>query len=605
MKRIKNISIRLALFTFFLFAGSILAGTGTEAVNAQQDYNVNGDVIAVSTGSADAINQALEYARANYQQGKIYTVKVPAGDYELTNTLYIWGNTTLDLTGVTLRCKMGTGKNMLRLGKPETADDPAMMEGYGTAGNVTVKGGTWIGNDQSKSSLLRMAHASRVTFDGCVVSGGNCEHQMELAAIDGLTIKKCTFKDMAAKVADGKKREALQLDMPCSSSVFQGAKVDGTPMKNVTITGCTFKNVPRGLGSHNMLVGVYHRNIKINNNIFENVDGECIVAVNYKNCTIQKNKIKNCGAGILFQNFKANARAVYSTIFDGKQNGKGKTDNNANATISDNDITLSAKKHADEYVGIKIYGFHLKKDTKAITDSKDLIPKGNYAVKNITISNNKIKTCGHGIHLMDAVDAKISGNTIESTKAKSDMDGLLAEYECEKLVIRKNTIKKAARYGIFVQRDSEAKEISGNKIVSCGKYGIGLYDGSKVTKGITGNIIENSKSNAIFVNHKCIIKSIQKNKIKNSGGFGIGLYDASTVSSEISGNKIDGCKSHGISISLKCYAKKISGNTVKNAATYPIVINTSSKKTITVTGNNLTAKKGNDKIHVINGVVKK
>ncbi|MCI7108451.1 MAG: right-handed parallel beta-helix repeat-containing protein [Agathobacter sp.] len=568
---------------------------------AAMGYEVDGTTLTVNEADVTrGVNSAVSYAIKNYRPDKVYTIKVPAGTYEMMGGFNLPVNVKLDLTGVTLK-KTDTG-NMVRLRSLAASQK---LTGYGEKGTTEIVGGTFIGNDSNSSSMVRLAHGTNVTLDGCTFVGGGCAHQLEIASIDGFTVKNCTFRDAKGN-GTNEKQEALQFDVPCSTYVFNSTELDGTPMKNVKVEGNTFQNVLRGLGSHSMLVGVYHENIDIVNNTFENVDGECIVALNYKNCNIKNNRIKNCGAGILFQNFKPGVKAVYTTIYDGTKDGCGVVDNNCNTIISGNDITLSENKHADEYVGIKVYGFDLKEDTKATgKGSSDLIPKGNYSVENVTISNNKIKTCGHGIHLLDVTNARISGNTIENTKSKSDKDGIFAEYASKEISIQKNTIKKAGRYGIFLQNDTTAKNIKDNKILkSCGKYGIGLYDHSKVLGDISGNTIEKSKNNGIFLNDKCSAKNIKKNIIKNSGGFGIGLYDNSSVSGEISGNHISDSKSHGISISLKCYAKKISGNTIKNSATYPIVINTTSKKKITITGNKITTKKGQEKIHVINGVVK-
>lgn len=594
---------RILAAVLFCAALAVVHACGT--VKAAGDYTVSGTTLVLnpSVPVETGFKRALQYITDHKKEGVTYTIKLPAGEYEQGSEIILSPGVKVDLTGVTLKYTKKTG-NMILLSHTDESGKNTVQ--YGQKGKITITGGTFHGNDVNSSSLVRMAHGTDITFDGCTFSGGGCAHQMEVAAINGLTVKNCTFRDMKGNGTD-EKQEALQLDIPCSSYIFSGVELDGTPMKNVTVSGCTFQNVPRGLGSHSMLVGVYHENIKILNNTFENVDGECIIALNYRNCTIKANKIKNCGAGILFQNFKPGARAVYTTVNDGKTVKKGKIDNNVKTVISGNDITLSAKKHADERVGIKIYGFNLKKDTRATgKGSSDLIPKGNYSVKNITVSGNRIKTCGHGIHLMDASNAVVKGNTIENIKQGSEKDGIFAEFACKNLSIQKNTVKKAARYGIFLQHKTTAKTVSDNKILgSCGKYGIGLYDNSKVIHGITGNTIENSKSNAIFLNHGCSAESINKNTVKKSGGTGIGLYDKCTVSSGITGNKIDGCKSHGISVSLKCHTKKISGNTIRNVSAYPVVINTSSKKKITVSKNKITAEKGKDKIHIINGVVKK
>jgi pectate lyase len=70
-----------------------------------------------------------------------------------------------------------------------------LCAGYDGFRNITVRGGTLVGNDKNKSCLIRMAHATNVTFDGVTFSGGAGSHQMEVAAIDGLVIKNCTFQD--------------------------------------------------------------------------------------------------------------------------------------------------------------------------------------------------------------------------------------------------------------------------------------------------------------------------------------------------------------------------------------------------------------------------
>ena len=75
-------------------------------------------------------------------------------------------------------------------------------------------------------------------------------------------------------------------------------------MKNVEITHNTFQNIARGVGTHTMLCGAYHENIKINDNTFINVLEECVVCLNYVNCEVKNNTITNCGGGILVQNAK-------------------------------------------------------------------------------------------------------------------------------------------------------------------------------------------------------------------------------------------------------------------------------------------------------------
>lgn len=604
MRYLRKTMLRLVLLTFLLFAGSIWTGTGAEPVSAGSGYSVDGNTITVDVDSApsvwDAIDNALDYARMNYQAGRIFTVKVPAGNYSLKSTLHIFGNTTLDLTGVTLTYTKNSG-NMIMLGRPESNKNIATMGGYGTIANITVKGGTWMGNNSNSSSLIRMAHAKNVTFDGCIISGGGCAHQMEIAAIDGFTIKNCKLMEMPGNESTGK-QEALQFDMPCSTYVFSGIILDGTPMKNVLVTGCTFENVPRGLGTHNMLIGRYHTDIKITDNIFRNVDGECIVALNYRNCDIKDNMIVNCGAGIVFEYFKPPVndntaiKAVYTTIFDGTQEINPQRMPDANTYISNNIIALSEDRYADEYTGIRVYGYELEQDKQATGNgSDDIIPADNYYISNVNIIGNTIKTCGYGIHLSDVRNSAVSGNKITNTYADSWEDGITVDASSQNIMIQKNEIKNATRHGIFIEDFSSAKTISENKITGGDYYGINIYDNSKVTGYIEKNTIKGCADNGIHLSGYCSAKGIRNNTISSTGWHGINLYDNSTVNGSITGNKVSKCIQNGIFINKESAANSVTKNTLTENKKYAIALYDGSS----VTGNISSNKISKNQMHAI------
>lgn len=565
---------------------------------AAKHYTVNKKTktitVKVSKGDdiADRVNEAITYAGKVGSKKNIYTVKVPKGSYTLKKTIHVYGNIILDTTGCTITYKKSDG-NMLMLGDTKVNEKKSKMSGYGSYQNITVKGGTWKGYKKNSSSLFRMAHSKNVTLEKVTFSGGGCAHQVEVAAIDGFTVKNCTFRDMPGN-GTSEKQEALQLDVPCSKYVFDGVVLDGTPMKNVTITGCTFKNVPRGLGTHSMLVGYYHDNITITNNTFQNVAGECIVALNYTNCTISGNTIKKCGAGILFQTFKPDVKAVYNTIYNGKQKAKGKIVTDTNSVITDNKITLKKSKDADESVAIKVYGYNLTKAKKATgIGSSDTIPKGNYYAGNVAVTDNTITTCGHGIHLLDAYDCTVAGNQITCTATTQKFDGIFVEFKSKRATIQKNTIKKSSRYGIFLKDQSTAKSITGNKITSSKDYAIGLYDSSACTGKISNNTLTNVKTTAIFVNLKSSAKEISGNKITSPGEKGISVYNGSSVAGSISNNTITGSGDNGIFIGLKSSVTDITGNTVTKAAGRGIFVYNNSKVKGKISDNTVTgAKKG-------------
>lgn len=294
-KRIcKQILLLLAVFVTFFAAGiTVTQAAKKEKEEEKKPYTVTGTKIKLKVKGgkdiSEALDDALTLARDKATDKKPYTVVVPKGNYKLGSTVHIWSNTTLDLTaGVKLTSVGGThsllisGTNGKYKGKKDYNASKA-CKGYNGFKNITIKGGTFVSNSKNTSTIIRIAHAKNITLEDVTVSGGACAHQIEVAAINGFYVKNCTFKNLKLKKNTTDKQEALQLDIPCSTEVFRNVYLDGTVMKNVEITGCTFSNVPRGVGSHTMLVGAYFDNIKINNNTFKNCSEEAIIGVNYRN----------------------------------------------------------------------------------------------------------------------------------------------------------------------------------------------------------------------------------------------------------------------------------------------------------------------------------
>lgn len=536
---------------------------------------VNGEDIAAK------LDGALKEARDSATDAVPVTVKVPAGNYQLGHSLHIFSNTILDLSaGVTLQYTASSG-NMLMSGTSgsykgyDNYNMSAACNGYNGFKNITVQGGTWIGNDENESSLIRIAHATNVKLENMILSHGGCAHQAELAAINGLLVKKCTFKDYGkteGSLSDDK-QEALQLDIPCSSKIYKNVYEDGTTMKNVEISGCLFENVPRGVGSHSLLNGAYHENIKINNNTFVNVLEQAVIALNYYNCEINNNKMNNCGAGILVQYFKSNPISIYTTIFDGKQTYKGSIRHDAKTVISGNSITTKYSETCEEIQGIKIYGRNMT--ANATGRDKKVIPAGNYYISGINVSDNTIVTAGHGIHLMGARNCQVYDNNITGKnysnidKRKGKYDGIFVENGCRNINVSSNMIKNPARGGIFAQGDSNLAMITKNTIIGCGDRGIHLYNTSGVRGEISDNSIRNCKKSGIMLNRQCSAGAICNNRVESVSGSaarGIVLYDCCQVKGDISANKITKCSDNAIHISTKCTVKGgIRSNKIKAA----------------------------------------
>jgi parallel beta-helix repeat protein len=472
------------------------------------------DASQISNGNITySLQEAAAVARDNATKDAPYVIRIPAGKYTLSGQINLYSNVTVEMDAETvITVTIPTGSNVFFLGTTggtyqgqANYNTSKACAGYGGFENVTIRGGTIIGNSKSTSCLVRMAHATNVTFDGVTFSGGGAKHQVEFAAIDGLAVKNCVFKDFYGVSGDQITSEALQLDIPTSQTNYPGTYEDGTPLKNVEISGCTFQNLSKGIGTHSMLVGAYHTNIKINDNVFSNITYGAITCLNYYNCEIKDNVMKNCGAGIDFSyylpSYLSAANCVYTTTFDGKTAYKKSIKHNAQTVISGNKMTITYRVGTIETAGIKVYGYNRTTAVKG-ADGKDVKAK-NYYVSGVTVADNVIVTAGYGIHLSDARNCTITDNTITGKKFSANdahiksgytYDGIYLTDKSTASALSGNTICKMNGGGIYLSKSVALGGICNNKIAGVKRYGIYLYAGSRAKVGITGNTIKSTSA---------------------------------------------------------------------------------------------------------------
>lgn len=585
-----------------MFVGIIfLLGIGEECVATENrlyknEYSISAKKIVIDAKNGDnitkKINNALLEARDNATDTSPITVVLSKGKYKINNTLHIYSNTILDLNGSTLQYSGKKSHNMILSGTngvykgQDDYNSSSLCAKYQGFENIIIRNGIFESIETNTSCIMRIAHATNVTLEKITLSGGGCKHQAEIAAIDGFYVKDCTFENLRKDGTDTTnktKMEALQLDIPCATSVYKKFYLDGTPMRNVEITGCTFRNVPRGVGTHTSLLGAYHENIKICNNRFENVLEEAIVGLNYYNCEIKGNTISNCGAGILFQNFKRaeNLSSVYTTIFDGEKNYDGNFRNDLKSVITGNIIEIKYAPTCSETQGIKVDGRNIPSGYKG-GDGK-LIPAGEYYVSGVKVENNSIKgTAGFGIHMITAKDCVVNNNYIKQLSvSKKDMDnnkydGICIELNSDRIAVTNNRIYDMVRNGIFVQEQSYVSKMENNTIEGCEQRGINFYLDSGCRESIKGNKIKSCKKGGILLSTGSTSKDIADNIISDlSGDAGITIYNKSTVGKIKNnivtnvGKDINGAYCHGIKVTAGSECKTISKNRIlRNQETY-------------------------------------
>lgn len=509
---------RILLCLMFLTA-TIMCNTISAKAAEKISITVDFDSYITPT---KAIQAALDMAQDNNFNGKLYYITIPEGKYDINSQLKIYSNTYLSMQNVTLVRKF-TG-TMMKFGRE------AEYVGYTGFSNITIDGGTWDGNGKNNptysSSLIRFAHANNITIKNAEFTNAVSSHHIECAAVDNLKVTDCIFSNYYGK--SNTNNEALQFDIMNLSHFPKYGKYDETPCKNITVSGCTFKNLQRGLGSHSAIAGSYFTNMKFTKNTFKDIDGYAIIAVNYKNSEISDNIISDCGSGISFRYMVKSNKNFYAP-----SSKEFKIVKNSNSSITGNTITVEKKSFSATAYGISLYG-------KKLTKEYNGIPKGDYRLYKVTVLNNTVnmKNLGYGIWLEGA----------------SKIDVLSNKITCD---IPSNAVKKGNGDGIRLVSSTNAA-ISKNTIVhkninSKSKESCGIAVTESSSAGIDNNIIKGSGKVGIFVNDKCSVTAASNN-IANTKKWGIAYYNGSKGT--LKKNVIKGCKEGKIYIAAGCKVKK-------------------------------------------------
>lgn len=464
------------------------------------------------------LQEALYDARDN--TSGTYTITIPKGKYKLSNTLKVYSNTRVVMNGVTL-VRQSTAEKafaMVRFDSLNALEAVGGVTGYSGFKNITFEGGTWDGNGEN-GAIMRLGHAKKITLKNVTFTNVKDTHHVEMAACKDVLVTGCTFKNFKGSWESTTNCEALQFDIMRSNHFSGYPQEDETPCKNITVTGCTFSHVQRGVGTHSAVAGSYFEKMTFSNNTFEDVAGYAIICTNYKNSTIKGNVIKNAGSGIFFRTMNKNYGQYFTSIVK-----KRSPQQNMNSVISGNTIEVTVKAYGKVAYGIELYGENL-------SSQKQNIPKGNYLLEGMTVSNNKITLkCrgygmrltgvnkstfsgnsiilnitknnksggnGDGIRMQNCIGNTISGNSIENKKVNTyskDMCGICILDNSNNTFVKGNTITGCSVDGIQV-RSSTGVKLQANKITNNGKYGIEVKNQSTVKT--SGNTLKNNKAKDI------------------------------------------------------------------------------------------------------------
>lgn len=558
-----------------------------------------------SLDARDTIQKALRYVRDNASPTDIHTVKLPQGKYGLQQSLNLYSNTIFDLSGSLIVRAEGCG-SMIRFGASSD-----VVYGYDGYRNITIKNGTFDAQNIGGSSLVRFAHASNVEINGVTFKNTtDVQHLLTFAACENVRITGCQFRDMKITgELDGFNCEAVQIDI-LKEGYFTYPAYDGTPTKNVSITGCTFENVPRGLGTHSGIAGYYFDNMVFKNNTFKNIESYAIRVVNYINSTISDNVITDCGSGISCGTVTNTNLSNYYAPLRGTQ-----VRNDVNTVISGNKITLKSNGADASAFGIRLIGANIKnfKDKNGKVFSADCRISG-VRVENNTVSGAVTQTSLNAIHLNGvkgsaygkSSNVRIKNNKVTfnySGKIDNTVYGIKVE-NSEKVYFNGNTVtdKKAAIHSCVTGDKNAELYFEKNTFSGAKSFGIKLQNTKKAS--VLSNNISNTKSNGIYILKGCTAVDIKSNKIKSCSGYGIDINEGQA--NGITSNSIYSCKKYSIYLTGKAKVKTISSNYICGGKNTGIYLNkTASVTTITKNTIDLVSKSAdgigvNDKATVTN-----
>jgi len=233
------------------------------------------------------------------------TLILKKGTYYITNSLCVPSNITFVFKdGVVIKKRKKTGSRYIKasdslfcLVPQSKVHKKSVIGSYNGSKNITFKGEGNVRIDMRyyKGNTIQAAHNQNLNISNISFCNVRSGHFVELDANKNTVISNCRFTNI---VGDNI-REAINLDTPDKKTGgfnSKWSKFDKTPDCNVTITGCTFSNMGRSVGTHNYSGGKYHSNVRIINNTMRKMRSYGIGMMNWSDPVINGNYISGPGS---------------------------------------------------------------------------------------------------------------------------------------------------------------------------------------------------------------------------------------------------------------------------------------------------------------------
>lgn len=238
------------------------------------------------------------------------TLVLRAGEYNVTNVLYLASNVTVVLSdGVVLKKANKThskaikaSQSLIQLVAPSktktqhtkyNGTHDAKIIGKGTA-VIDMKNSI----DSKECSAIVMGHNKNVTIKNIQFKNSSFGHFVELDASKNVLISGCSFSNSSTMFENGVYGGAINIDTPDKKTkgfTQSWTSYDCTPNTDVRIYNCSFKNVEMGVETHRYSQNKLHKNISVKKCTFKNVTKYAVMLMNWTNPAIESNSFVNIG----------------------------------------------------------------------------------------------------------------------------------------------------------------------------------------------------------------------------------------------------------------------------------------------------------------------
>ena len=510
------------------------------------------------------------------KEGEYVVVYVPEGTYAIHKRIKLHSYTWLKLDDnafIRNENRNGVGSMLSNY-----YDGNSSYQGYEGARNIIVEGGTWDGNLESSSNKytggftnILFAHCENIAIRNLTVKDNYNGHLIEFCGVQNGSVQNCDISGYQGTSL----KEALQLDITHTTSWLPAfGSYDDTACNNILIENNRIYDFPRGIGSHMAVKGIYNRNIVIQNNEFDHLSDEGILAYNYENLSVISNSFKNVGLAIEARNRSYCKKESTDMKNPLDQNVDTTPLSNYGLIITSNTIVnLTKTSDMKRSSGIRVLGKEGAKYTGVVIKENKIqtYQDGIYLehVENATVADNNIIDSYRGIHNQFGLSVAINSNKIRNCRS----DGLVS-YSGYKLEIKENEIKENKGSGIVLANASNYNTIAKNTISSNKKQGIHIQNGCYDIK-IIANTVVDSTINGMRIYNGCNDIAMQKNTIQNSGMQGIYLYNSKN--NTITWNTVTKSKKAGIYVNAASNSATIERNRITDSNEYGIRVVSSNK----------------------------